>query len=106
MPLNTANDYEMAAKGGCGKIVSSGTSLPLWQEFVQGTVPTNANDYFHASISVNGGISISFTPCLPNRRYTLYGAQSLMGPWTFSDDFNDSDFISTNRFFRVGVELP
>ena len=106
IPLNTADDYEMAAKGGCGKIVSSGASLPLWQEFVQGTVPTNANDYFHASISINGGISISFTPCLPNRRYTLYGAQSLMGPWTFSDDFNDSDFISTNRFFRVGVELP
>ena len=59
-----------------------------------------------ASISIDGGISISFTPCLPNRRYTLYGAPSLTGPWAWTDNFDDSDFISTNQFFKVGVELP
>ncbi len=106
VPLDTADDYEMAAKEGSGKSGRAGTPLPLWQEFVQGTVPTNANDHFQASISIDGGIGISFTPCLPNRRYTLYGATSLTGPWARTDNFEDSDFISTNRFFKVSVELP
>ena len=106
VPLDTADDYEMAAKAGSGKSGQAGTPLPLWQEFVQGTVPTNANDHFQASISIDGGISISFTPCLPNRRYTLYGAPSLTSPWAWTDNFDDSDFISTNNFFKVGVELP
>ena len=106
VPLDTADDYEMAAKEESGKSGQAGTPLPLWQEFVQGTVPTNANDHFQASISIDGEISISFTPCLPNRRYTLYGAPSLTGPWAWTDNFDDSDFISTNQFFKVGVELP
>lgn len=42
----------------------------------------------------------------PNRAYTLLGKTSLDAPlWARSPDLTDADFLSTNRFFKVSVEL-
>ena len=106
VPLNaTEEDYEAAAMRESGKKGSAGMPLALWQEYVRGTVPSNSNDCFLATISFEGGIGISFTPSRPDRRYTLYGSKSLDGPWASTMDFGNAEFIQTNRFFKVGVEL-
>lgn len=106
VPLNAAEeDYEAAAMRESGKKGAAGMPLTLWQEYVQGTVPSDSNDCFQASISLEGRIGVSFVPCWPDRRYTLYGSRSLNGPWASTMDFDSVEFVQTNRFFKVGVEL-
>ena len=103
--LGLGMDYETMANGTSGKRNMFGAPLSLWQEFVQGTDPTDSNDCFRVAISLAGKVNLSFTPCLPNRQYVLYGAWTLSGPWASTTNINDVAFVSTNRFFKVGVRM-
>ena len=88
-----------------------GKSVPLWEDFVAGTSPTNVNEKFTADITIgtDGVPSVSWHPeqSYGQRRYTLKGAPALEGPWAETDATAPAaDFTATNRFFKVEVELP
>ena len=82
-----------------------GKSIPLWQDYVAGTVPTNENHRFTANIAVtNDQVFISWSPNLnedgqQNRVYTIKGAAEL------TDEFV-APTNSASRFFKVEVSLP
>ena len=89
-----------------------GKSVPLWQDYVAGTAPTDVDEIFSATITMtNDTAYISWRPDRPDLRatrvYTLKGATSLTGPWATEDATNPSAEIrQTNNFFKVTVELP
>ena len=82
-----------------------GKSIPLWQDYVAGTDPTDENDRFTANIAIeNDQINITWSPNLnedgqQRRVYTIKGAAELTD--TFTAPTN-----SASRFFKVEVSLP
>ena len=78
-----------------------GKSIPLWQDYVAGTDPTDETDRFTANISVtNDQVYISWDPDLKGDRvYTIKGAENL------TDEFI-APTNSASRFFKVEVSLP
>ena len=82
-----------------------GKSIPLWQDYVAGTCPTNENQRFTAYIGiVDGQVQISWSPDLnedgqQRRVYTVKGAENL------TDEFV-APTNSASRFFTVDVALP
>ena len=91
-----------------GKTDASGNALLVWQDYVAGTDPTDLNDMFSATISLQTGEpSISWTPKLSSseeakRRYTIYGRKSLLtGDWTVVPSGSESNY----NFFKVTVEM-
>ena len=82
-----------------------GKSIPLWQDYVAGTDPTDEDDRFTANIAVtNDQVYISWGPDLNKggqqiRVYTIKGAAELTD--TFTAPTN-----SASRFFKVEVSLP
>lgn len=91
-----------------GKLDASGNALLVWQDYVAGTDPTDVNDLFSATISLEAsGPSISWTPKLSpteeaKRKYTIYGRYSLLtGDWTVVQPGSESNY----NFFKVTVEM-
>jgi FtsP/CotA-like multicopper oxidase with cupredoxin domain len=87
--------------------------------YIAGLNPTNPASVFKiASAKLQPDrqeIKVVFGPTVANRVYTLYGASSLMGPWTpiyarVAGYPDAMDLIvptsSQTSFFRVGVDLP
>jgi len=95
--LTLANgDYEVAALAD-----EDGDGHFAWQEYVAGSVPTNAESVFRSLISVSNGISrVTWTPDLGTARvYTVNGRTNLNeGAWGVTN--------SGSRFFRVNVGMP
>ena len=55
---------------------------------------------------VDGVPRVQIVPSSPNRAYSLLGKPTLNAQnWARSPDLADTDFLSTNRFFKVSVEL-
>ena len=82
-----------------------GKSIPLWQDYVAGTDPTDDGHRFTANIAIeNGEVKITWDPDLnedgqQRRVYTIKGAAELTD--TFVAPTN-----SASRFFKVEVSLP
>ena len=82
-----------------------GKSIPLWQDYVAGTDPTDEDDRFTANISFeNGEMKITWDPDLnedgqQRRVYTIKGAAELTDEFTAPTN-------SASRFFKVEVYLP
>lgn len=93
--LAITNDYETAAV-----LDSDHDGALAWQEYVAGTIPTNANSVFLASISMSqGGPQVTWTPDLgTNRVYTIEGKELLTSGWGATN--------AATHFFRVNVRLP
>jgi len=92
--LVTGGDYEAAALAD-----TDGDGYAAWQEYVAGTVPTNANSIFLAFIAFsNNAPVITWSPDLGTTRvYTVEGKSSLA---------DASWLVPTNaasRFFRIDV---
>ena len=90
-------------------IKNDGTGNPIfvWQDFVAGTDPTDANSKFEASITLVGGVPvISWTPELSPeqaalRKYTVLGKAHLYDEkWSVVD--GDTEKYG---FFKVTVEM-
>lgn len=110
--LVSGDDYETADTAD-----TDGDGFSAWQEYVAGTVPTNGASVFYALMSrTNGQARIYWVPDMtnaePTRAYSVYGTPSL------TDGFPSAPFTnlaagaavtlpasSSNRFFKVGVEL-
>ena len=89
-------DYETAANGD-----QDNDRLFTWQEYVAGTVPTNAASVFLATIQgAAPSPLIGWSPDLtPQRVYAVEGKSQLA----------ETSWAATNaasRFFRVRVDLP
>lgn len=91
-----------------GKRDGQGQLLPIWQDYVAGTDPTDEKDVFRASITiVDGKVTISYSPELDDarkamRKYTTWGKKSLMDTkWTEVQDGHEAEF----NFFKVSVEM-
>ena len=88
-----------------------GKSVPLWQDYVAGTSPTNVDELFTADITMtNDTVYISWRPdnqtLRTTREYKLKGSADLAGPWAETDATAPAaDFTATNRFFKVEVEM-
>ena len=85
----------------------AGGRLSAWESYLWDLNPTNSSQYAHAEIDVVDGVPrVQIVPSSPNRSYTLLGKDSLNAQnWARSPDLADADFLSTNRFFKVSVEL-
>ena len=90
-------DYDAAA----GSVGANG--LALWESYLAGLVPTDAQSTFRALIAMRDGKPVvTWTPDLGDARvYTVYGARNLGEAWQQVTDA-PRDF----RFFRVTVALP
>jgi len=110
--LVTGGDYETADASD-----TDGDGLTAAQEYVAGTVPTNAASAFYAVLLRTGGAfrvhwSPDLTSAVPARVYSVFGTPDLSFGFPAAPFTNipagtpvtlpDS---STNRFFRVGVEI-
>ncbi|MBR6733121.1 MAG: SUMF1/EgtB/PvdO family nonheme iron enzyme [Kiritimatiellae bacterium] len=103
--LGLDSDFETAARQTSGKHDANGRPIAVWEDYVAGTVPTDANDLFRAIISMqDDGPHISWTPNLNTngevRVYRVWGKADLKdSAWTYPAN-------PTHRFFKVTVELP
>lgn len=105
-------NYSQALRLPSGKRDAAGRPMYVWQDYVMGTDPTDTNDVFQATISIeNGEVEVSWSPQLPaaeaaKRVYTIYGSTELPSSgdaeWTPIPDGTDK---SAYRFFKVGVEI-
>ena len=86
---------------------ASGGRLSAWESYLWDLDPTDSSQYPHAEIEMVDGVPrVQIVPSSPNRSYTLLGKDSLnVQNWARSPDLADADFLSTNRFFKVSVEL-
>ena len=89
-----------------GKVATDGHETALWEEYVAGTDPDDADDLFLAFIAITNGVPyLSWQPDLNTngirRIYTIYGRSDLASgsPWQTPTNV-------THRFFKVGVRLP
>ena len=96
-------DYEAAGNA------AGANGVPLWESYVAGLDPTDADSRFEAAISVDaqGNATVTWSPDLSGdadspRAYTVYGKPSLdAADWEAVTDANKSEM----RFFKVEVEL-
>ena len=98
-------DFEAAANAASGKM-NCGRPTEVWEEYVAGLDPTDANSRLVANIGLTNGVPyISWTPDLNTngiiRTYKIYGSETLEngGNWHYPTN-------SLHRFFRVKVEMP
>ena len=103
--LGVGTDYETAGNAASGK-VNWGRPTSVWEEYVAGLDPTDANSRLVANIGLTNGVPyISWTPDLNTngiiRNYKIYGSETLEngGNWHYPTN-------SLHRFFRVKVEMP
>ena len=100
-----SGDFEAAAKAPSGKRAPDGKAMSVWEDFVAGTDPTNANSVFTATIEmVDGAPRVRWSPDLNSngvvRTYTVFGKAEL------SDESWHSPTNAADRFFKVEVGMP
>ena len=103
--LGVGTDYETAGNAASGKM-NWGKPSAVWEEYVAGLDPTDANSRLVANIEMrDGALYVSWTPDLNTngiiRTYKVYGSETLEngGNWQYPTN-------SLHRFFRVKVEMP
>ena len=100
---------DLAKEHGSNEAAATATAangMKVWECYVAGLDPTNANSRFEAKIEVKDGVpAVTWTPNLNEseltRIYTIYGKESLGS----SEDWV-SPTNSLHRFFKVGVAMP
>ena len=102
-----SGDFEAAANAASGK-TNWGRPTSVWEEYVAGLVPTNANSQLKAKIEMKDGAPVvTWEPDLnengtkSERLYKVYGREGLGdgSPWQYPTN-------SLHRFFKVTVEMP
>ena len=101
-------DFAASLTKPTGKKDAAGNAMQVWQDYVAGTDPTDANDKFRATVDTSGGApAVSWTPVLPpaeaaKRTYTILGRKSLLsGEWTPVQPGQEANY----NFFKVRVAL-
>ena len=103
--LGIGTDYETAGNAASGK-TQGGKATRIWEEYVAGTDPTNAQSRLEANIEMRDGAPfVSWSPNLNGgganvRIYTIWGKTNL------TDRVWHSPTNESIRFFKVTVEMP
>ena len=86
---------------------ASGGRLSAWESYLWDLDPTDSSQYPHAEIEMVDGVPrVKVVPASANRAYSLLGKPALNAQsWARSPDLADTAFLSTNRFFKVSVEV-
>ena len=81
--------------------------LTAWESYLWDLDPMDSSQYPHAEIEmVDGAPRVKVVPASANRAYSLLGKPTLNAQnWARSPDLADAAFLSTNRFFKVSVEV-
>ena len=102
------SDFTASLTKPTGKRDAAGNDLQVWQDYVAGADPTDVNDVFRATITVNGNTPVvSWTPVLSateaaKRTYTILGRQSLLtGDWEVVSSGQEGNY----NFFKVRVQM-
>ena len=104
-------EWQAIAKGVGVKTDASGVAVPVWQDYVAGTDPTNALSKFTAKIEMKDGAPVvTWSPALNGegvregvRVYRVWGKTNLDdAAWSEVCVGNEAGY----RFFRVTVEMP
>lgn len=108
IPLSWLFRHGLALDGDCDLAVAAlaaNGSNAVWECYVCGIDPTDANAKFEVRIDIRNGVpTISWTPDLssnypaPSRLYTVEGKANLSDEWAATN--------SASRFFRVRVSMP
>ncbi|MBO7684672.1 MAG: chitobiase/beta-hexosaminidase C-terminal domain-containing protein [Kiritimatiellae bacterium] len=101
-----SGDFEAAANAASGKL-NCGRPTEVWEEYVAGLDPTNANSQLKAMIEMHGETPlVTWEPNLnedgvARRLYKVCGSETLEngGEWQYPTN-------SLHRFFKVTVEMP
>lgn len=101
-------NFESIANRPTGKRDGSGNPLSVWHDYVAGTVPTNSEDVFRASITIDKDTNEPVVEWMPKlsteeaarRVYRKYGKEKLTDDWTLIDG-NAANY----HFFKVTVEM-
>ena len=100
------------ARGRGGRVAAfgvhgAGGRLSAWESYLWDLDPTDSSQYPHAEIEmVDGAPRVKVVPASANRDYSLLGKPALnTQSWARSPDLADAAFLSTNRFFKVSVEV-
>ena len=101
-----SGDFEAAANAASGKL-NCGRPTEVWEEYVAGLDPTNANSQLKAMIEMRGETPlVTWEPNLNDdgvarRLYKVYGSETLEngGEWQYPTN-------ALHRFFKVTVEMP
>jgi hypothetical protein len=110
-PNASASERQIIAEGAGVKTDASGVAMPVWQDYVAGTDPTNAFAKFTAKIEMKDGAPVvTWSPALNGdgvregtRVYRVWGKANLDdAAWSEVGAGNEGDY----RFFRVTVEMP
>ena len=98
--------YQAASVAETANPRGGGGTLSAWESYLWDLDPADSNQMARAEIAMVGGApQVQVAPRSANRVYTLLGKVSLdAGEWARASDFSDSDFLRTNRFFKVSVE--
>ena len=108
----TATDYLRAMSSPTGKLGMGGTPITLLDEFIAGTVPTDMNDRFYATITLeDGNVYIGWVPNLNEdgqirRVYAIYGKREITDEWSAEPLTEEEINSGYYRFFLVMVEMP
>jgi len=101
-------DFSKALSKPNDKYDCRGNPMYVWQDYVAGTNPMDANDVFHATIAIEDGqVVVSHSPVLDEqraalRKYTVYGKKNLMdSEWKVVDPGEELDY----NFYRVTVRM-
>ena len=113
MSYGFTNNFDVAEL-----VSTNGNGLPVWQDYIAGLNPTNANSTFDTAINpAQGPPQITFDTAV-GRTYRIEWSTGLSGPWTILRDgiagtgvpitFTDFRNLSqtTGMFYRVAVEGP
>lgn len=102
-------DFSKAITAMTGKKDCAGNAMYVWQDFVAGTDPTDENDIFKASITVDseGKPHIAYSPTFLHdseaamRKYTIFGKVKLTDEWSEVAFGDEGEY----NFFKVTVEM-
>lgn len=97
------SDFAASLLKETGKKDAAGAALKVWHDYVMGTDPTDAADHLKALIEMTDGQpTISHTPDVSGRKYTVWGTSTLQpATWTKVPKGGESGY----RFFKVSVEM-
>ena len=109
------DDWKLALIEPSGKLDAAGNPLPVWQDYILGTDPTDEKSRFTAKIEIENGVpKLTWEPALNGvdadgnciregvRVYRLMGANELNGGWKEVADGEEAKY----RFFKVSVDMP
>ena len=94
-----------------GKLDGDGQPMPVWQDYVAGTDPTNPSSRLKTRIAIENGVPVvtsdpELSPAEKSRRlYRIHASRDLTsGRWDDVTNLSSAQ-RATYRFFKISVDM-